>query len=175
MEKEIYNKSYTNPLEPLNDWDKHAVVADYIRQFGQEIVVICLKELAARQWRETSFLFNWHLYEAGALAYGEELFLNAFVTETRFYLYPELLKPLIANEEFAEKILGNLYKYGAEININAKDLKTQFEQAITEGFAFDRQLLPLLFEALLNPWKRDSLGFFAWWIQLMQPTRTELL
>ena len=111
----------------------------------------------------------------GALAYNEELFLNAFVTEGRFYLHPELLKPLIANEEFAEKILENLYKYGAEININAKHLKAQFEEAIADGFAFDRQLLPLLFEALLNPWKRDSLGFFAWWIQLMQPTRAELL
>ena len=81
----------------------------------------------------------------------------------------------MANKEFAEKILENLYKYGAEININAKHLKAQFEEAIADGFAFDRQLLPHLFESLLNPWKRDSLGFFAWWIQLMQPTRTELL
>lgn len=97
----------------------------------------------------------------GALAYNEELFLNAFVTEGRFYLHPELLKPLIANEVFAKKILENLYKYGAEININAKHLKAQFKEAVANGFAFDRQLLPHLFESLLNPWKRDSLGFFA--------------
>jgi len=138
-------------------------------------VIACLKELAARHWCQASFLFIWHLYEVGALAYNEELFLNAFVTEGRFYLHPELLKPLIANEEFAEKILENLYKYGAEININAKHLKAQFKEAVADGFAFDRQLLPHLFESLLNPWKRDSLGFFAWWIQLMQPTRAELL
>ena len=138
-------------------------------------MIACLKELAARHWCQASFLFIWHLYEVGALAYNEELFLNAFVTEGRFYLHPELLKPLIANEEFAEKILENLYKYGAEININAKHLKAQFKEAVANGFAFDRQLLPHLFESLLNPWKRDSLGFFAWWIQLMQPTRAELL
>ena len=123
VKKQSYNTSFINPLECLDNWDEYTVVEDYIRQFGQEIVVICLKELEARQWNGTSFLFIWHLYEVGALAYNEELFLNAFVTEGRFYLHPELLKPLIANEEFAEKILGNLYKYGSEINIFAKHLK----------------------------------------------------
>ncbi len=167
-------------------------IVDFYKLFPPNYLIKVLKDLSKERFRNINFKVLWKLYENNWVEFDEEFFVRSLFNLQGFdNNHFDDAQYLMHHPESIEKVFCQFYKYEIPILDSIKANSIDYSNGLSAKASVywtevlkiliqnkviqNRNLISQLLESLLNNWKKPHLDWFVRLLELLQPTKEELI